>query len=504
MGSGASRQLSTRRSFVKGAAFGVAACGTTLMGGRQAWAHDVLQEWDVETDVVVIGGGGSGFSAALAAAEAGAEVVILEKGSFPGGSTLLCGQAIMGVGTSVQKEMGIEDSVEEAMKYFSLVGDGREDLLRLIVERSGAAVDWLIGLGMEVPAQEGNPGLVYGGQELDYADITAPIMRTHYSVKPEPGLWPVLEQAANDNPSISVVLECAGSSLVQESPGGEVLGVIAADGTTYRARRGVILAAGGYARNADMMTSLISRYEVQTTANVNDMGDGINLGIRAGASTGYFGMLSNVQYSNPISPCVFIVLGPDTMEGKPPFICVNVEGKRWSNERKFYSYICSDLLTQPEGRAFVVTCGEAGLAGLGSAADAAFAGETIEDLAAAMGVDAAVLAQTIDEWNADCAVGVDAHFGRTMELYPLEAGPYYAAEVKPGAACTFGGVTVDADMHALGALDGKPIPRLYAAGINSMAIGRFYPTCGFAVASAIVTGRIAGEMAAQEGSADAM
>ena len=65
MGSGASRQLSTRRSFVKGAAFGVAACGATLMGGRQAWAHDVLQEWDVETDVVVIGGGGSGFSAAL-------------------------------------------------------------------------------------------------------------------------------------------------------------------------------------------------------------------------------------------------------------------------------------------------------------------------------------------------------------------------------------------------------------------------------------------------------
>ena len=488
----------TRRDFLTSAA--AAGLAAATFGAAPAFAaqYNVPETWDDEADVVVVGGGGSGFSAAIEAANAGCDVLVLEKGTIFGGSTALCGQAIMGIGTSIQKAVGIEDSVEDAYNYFATIGDSREDLMRLILERSAETVEWLIGLGVQFPAEIGNPGLVYGGQEVSRADLADPIMRTHYSVKPEPGIWPVIEAAAMANPLIRGVLECQVAGLIQDAPGGTVLGVIDANGKTYRARRGVVLAAGGFARNPQMMNSLISRYKVQTTANAQDTGDGIRMGISAGAGTGYFGMLSNVQYSKPIFPCVYIVLGPDTMEGKPPFILVNVEGKRWSNERKFYSYICSDLLTQPEGMAYLITCGEMGYKGLGYAGEAAYSGETLEELAANMGVPPENLVATVAEWNAGCAAGVDAQFSRQTELYPLEAGPYYAAEVRPGCACTFGGINVDTQMHALAALDDTPIPHLYAAGVNTMALGRFYPTCGYAVAGALITGRVAGAAVASE------
>lgn len=498
----------SRRSFLKasGATAAVAAgallwgCAPNTSKERTVSESGIPETWDEEADVVIVGGGGAGMSAALMAAEAGSSVIVLEKGPATGGSTALCGQAIMGVGTSVQEALGIEDSVEEAMKYFSAIGDGRDDLVRFVVEHSADAVEWLIGLGMQVPTEIGNPGLVFGGQEKERADLTAPVMRTHYAVKPDPGLWPVLQKAADAQEGITVHTGTPATRLVQRGDTGEVLGVIAGDGRekAIKARKGVVLAAGGFARNPDMMHALISRYDVQTTANECDTGDGMNLGLAAGTSVGYFGMLSNVQFSQPIMPCAFIVLGPDTMEGKPPFISVNVQGERWTNERKFYSYICDDILKQPEGRAFVLTCGDAGKAGLSRAAEQAHTGDTLAEVAASMGVDPEALTATVEQWNASCAAGVDAQFGRPSELYPLESGPYYAAEVKPGAACTFGGITVDTDMHALRATGDAVIPRLYAAGMNSMALGRFYPTCGSAVSTAITTGRQAGSNVAAE------
>ena len=223
----------SRRSFLKasGATAAVAA-GALLWGCAPSSAQDgastesgIPTSWDEEADVVVVGGGGAGMSAALMAAEAGASVIVLEKGPTTGGSTALCGQAIMGVGTSVQKAAGIEDSVEEAMKYFSAIGDGRDDLVRFVVENSADAVEWLIGLGMQVPAEIGNPGLVFGGQEKERADLTAPVMRTHYAVKPDPGLWPVLQKAADAQESIAVRTGTPVTKLVQHPDTGEVLGV---------------------------------------------------------------------------------------------------------------------------------------------------------------------------------------------------------------------------------------------------------------------------------------
>lgn len=492
----------SRRNFLAGSGVTAALATGTLLWGcspsqKKSTENGTITSWDEEADVVIVGGGGAGASAALTAAEAGASVIILEKGNATGGSTALCGQAIMGVGTSIQKELGIEDSVEEAMKYFTAIGDGREDLIRVVVENSADAVEWLIGLGMQVPATVGMPGLVYGGQEEQYANLTPPVMRTHYSVKPDPGLWPVLQKAIEAQSNIDIKTSTPATKLVQDSETGEILGVIAGK-TSYRAKKGVVLAAGGFARNPDLFHALVSRHDVHTTANPEDTGDGLNMGWAAGAGAGYFGMLSTVDYIDPSIPCVFIVLGPDIMEGKPPFILVNTKGERFSNERKFYSYICEDLLKQPDARAFVVTCGKDGLAGMSKAGEHAAKGDTVEELATAMGVDSATLKNTIDNWNAQCASGVDTQFNRATELYPLDNGPFYAAEVKASNASTFGGLTVDSDMHVLRAIDSQPIPRLYAAGMNSITLGRFYPTCGSAVACAITTGRKAGSNVAKE------
>ena len=494
----------SRRNFLTGAGLTTALAAGSLLAGCGTQPAPNPEEpkaesikWDKEADVIVVGGGGAGMSAALKASEAGCTVIVLEKGVRPGGSTALCGQAIMGVGTSVQKAAGIEDSVEEAMKYFEAVADGRDDLLRFVVERSGEAVDWLVGLGMEVPAKAGTPGLSCGGQEYTLAHITPPVMRTHWAVKPEPGLWPVLMKAVEADTNITVETKTPGTALVQDFTTGEILGVRSGE-VTYKARKGVVLSAGGFARNEEMFHALVNRRTVHTTANPQDTGDGINMAIDVGAGSGYFGMLSTVDYVNPSLPCVFIVLGPDALKDKPPFILVNEQGERFSNERKFYSYVCEDLLKQTNARAFLVTCGENGFAGMTKAGEQAFKADTIEELAAAIQVDPAVLKNTVDTWNKQCADGVDTQFARTDALYPLPAAPYYAAEVKASNASTFGGVTVDTEMHVIRAIDGQPIPRLYAAGMNTMALGRFYPTCGTAVSAAISTGMQAGVSVAKE------
>ncbi|MEG0070745.1 MAG: FAD-binding protein [Raoultibacter sp.] len=489
----------SRRRFLQGAAATSVLAGAALAGcapnSKRAPSENA---WDEEFDLVVIGCGGAGAAAAIIAHDAGASVVVLEKGDQLGGSTALCGQAIIGVNTKIQKAAGIEDTVDEALKYFMAAGDGDETLLRAMLEESGPAVDWLIDLGMQVPAEIGSPGLTMGGQEKQFAAVTKPVARTHWSVTPKPGMWPVLQQALDDR-SIDTRTKTPAVTIIQNNETQEVQGVVAEDRgkkVRIKAKKAVIIAAGGYTRNPEMERRLIAKFPIITNSNICDEGDGMNLGIGAGASVGWFGFLKNVHLAKPdsdtaVSPCLFVILGSEKMEGKPPFILSNLGGKRFSNERQFYSLVCEDLLKQPEGRAYVITGGPAAKAGLGAAFDIAAQGDTVEQLAQKVGIDGKELALTVAEWNSNCAAGSDLSFGRKDSLFPIDTPPYYAAEVRPGTGTTFGGVLVDTKARALSAATNEPIPRLYACGNSGTFLGRYYPSCGAATCAAITAGRLA-------------
>jgi succinate dehydrogenase/fumarate reductase flavoprotein subunit len=487
---------------VAGAALGIlSGCGPSSNASGAGQGPGVEPNWDEETDVVVVGYGGAGACAAIEAQSAGARVIVFEKGNFAGGSTAICGQAIFGVNSKLQKEMGIEDSVEEALAYFKCVGDGKEDMWRMLLEKSGEAVDWLMDRGMEVPAVEAMPGLTLGGQETLYADVTPPIPRTHWST----GLWSILQSGVQDA-GVEIRLETPVTALITDPATNTVIGVKARNGSreTYvKANRGVILAAGGFSRNPEMKLNFVSQYEILSIAGNWDDGDGLKLGASVGADIGYFGLMNSPDYTDPVTKCTFLLSGSTPMVGAPPYIAINEQGQRFSNERKFYSYIADDILTQKGGHAWVFTAGPHGLDGLADQQtniplpiDNTITGETPEDVARALGADPDALLATIAEWNTACANGGDGAFGRTEDMYPFTEGPYYAAEVKCGDGSTFGGVTVNKDSQALNILTGEPIPHLYAAGANSAALGRFYPSCGAAIMTVVVTGRTAGAHAA--------
>ncbi len=496
----------SRRSFAGTA--GAITCAGLLglgMGGIAPAAKAKEVTWDEETDVVVVGCGGAGASAAMMAKDGGAEVIIFEKGGTFGSGTALCGQAIMGVGTKQQEEAGYHDTVDEALKYFVEVGDGEEEMFRVILEGTKPAMEWLEGMGCEfVSDEEAIPGITRGGQEDLYAHITASVPRTHWPVS---GIWPhMLEKLENDG--FDLRLYTPVTSLVIDDDGA-VLGVVAQDEdgnvSHVKARRAVVLAAGGFSRDYDMKRLLISKHKIWCGAGIQDDGDGLRLGLQAGSMVGYFGAMMSVIYGDPNAPCSPLITGTSVMEGHPPFIVVNEEGVRFTDEGKFYELMAEDVIKQHGGHGFLISCGDdlTCMKIHSSNGDVSYPNnlvkaDTLDDLAAQLGIDAEALKKTVEDWNAFCESGTDSLLGRTRDLVPLGEGPYGAAEVVAGDGSTFGGPVVDPDMHVISALTGEPIPHLYAAGQNSAALGRFYPCCGSAVATCIVTGRIAGTNAAAE------
>ncbi|MEC4294931.1 FAD-dependent oxidoreductase [Adlercreutzia shanghongiae] len=505
----AKKGISRRSLLIGGAAASLAAASAALTGCAPSTGKPELSatgasnadtNWDEEFDIVVVGGGGAGASAAIIAHDAGSSVVVLEKGEMLGGSTALCGQAIIGVDTKVQREAGITDSVDEALKYYMAAGDGDEELMRAMLEESGPAVDWLIDLGMQVPATISNPGLTKGGQEDAFAEIAAPIARTHWSVTPQPGLWPVLAQAMEKR-GIDTRTKFPVVGLIRDDASGEIRGVVAMDGNTevrIAAKKAVILCAGGFSRNCEMKQRLISKHPIASHANIYDTGDGMNLGLSVGCDVGWFGFLKNITYVRPEEPeaslgaVTLAISGSENFEGNPPFILVNTSGKRFTNERKFYSLICEDLQQELEGKCFAISCGAYAEAALPYVIQA----ESISDLANAIEVEPDILESTINEWNEACSANADTAFGRSQDLLPILEAPYVAVEVRPGTGTSFGGVIVDTNARAIDSLTKEPISRLYACGNNGSFLGRYYPSCGAAVCSAVTSGRIAGRDAA--------
>lgn len=300
------QELSTsRRTFLKAAlAGGVGLAGLSALNLSQrqsAYAVESADDiaWDAETDVLVCGCGTGGTPAAIEAYDAGADVLIIEKKNWIGGSMRRCGGAMMGAGTVVQEALGVEDDPEMLYEYLLACGEGLSDpnLVRILADNAGKNIDWVINdLGGQpvdewdfaTPDDEGaeiciKPGLNVSGTPVSYADFGMPEyerQRCHwFTENPEDqdpgdrfysdyssrgdgtwkgrggtGLWKPFENALTER-GIEVMTETTLKHLVVDG-NGAVVGVVAEqDGNDIylKANRAVVLATGGFARNEEML-----------------------------------------------------------------------------------------------------------------------------------------------------------------------------------------------------------------------------------------------------------
>ena len=444
----------------------------------------------IETDVLVIGGGGTGLTASISAAEMGKNVVLLEKMSYVGGATLMSAGKVPAAGTSLQEEAGIIDTPEALATDILRPGDygQRGDLVELVADNSKDFIDWAAERGVNWTLET---NLLYYGQTVN---------RMHVAEEGGIGITGPLSEKIEGMDNINLMLETKGTGLVADETG-KVIGGTAEDSsgkTYYISANAVVLATSGFGANRDM----VEKY-VPSIANAYPMvapgatGEGILWGVELGAGVRNMGAYQGYA---PISNETKKGLG-QTMINNGGFV-VNAEGKRFMDEYTGYSNLAAGIVNQTDAHAFMiwdsnVAEGQDETLANWDEQGILIKADTVKDLAQAIGVDEATLQNEFDRYAEGIASGKD-YLDRTALPSAFDA-PYYAADVSGDFRHTQGGLTIDLTTRVLRE-DGSVIEGLYAGGGVtegfSSSGGPAYMS-GNGLLQALVLGRIAGEQAAQ-------
>ncbi|MBI4192674.1 MAG: FAD-dependent oxidoreductase [Betaproteobacteria bacterium] len=490
-------------------------------------------------DVVVIGGGGSGLAAAIAAADQGAGVIVLEKNPVLGGTTALSVGVISATRTPNQTRMGIVDSPEahyEDMELFSKIYTSRADndaLRRVLAENLPDTVQWLSSLGVEFfgPTEE--------------SPHRKP--RMHNAL---PGARSYIYHLQRRAKSIGVqILTNARARRLLVSDG-RVVGVEfdqpGGAGTVARAARGVILTTGDYSANPDMKRELISAAVADAApVNPNSTGDGQRMALELGAKILNGDMFhGGARFVAPAKPSWISKLPPSrwlmrltnlALRYAPTSIVrrfvmgfltsvlvpshnlfgagailVNKVGERFADESRKTVF---ELAYQPDGIAYILLDGELAekfskapheistapgfaYAYLGdyekNRLDLFHKGSTLEELARSMGIDSAKLAATVEKYNTSDADDAPAGPPARGQRPRLRSPPFYAlGPVRNYINFTDGGLAVNERLQVLDAQD-RAIPGLYAAGSAGQG-GLLLKGHGHHLGWAFTSGRLAGK-----------
>ena len=459
--------------------------------GKQVEKNKAYQ--DGTCDIVVIGAGGAGLSAAVSAAEtdAGLKVIVLEKQGIIGGNTNYSTGGINAAETDIQKSLGIEDS--KKLFYDDTMKGGKYEnipsLVENLVEHAPVTISWLTGLGADLS----DVGLMGGSS----------VKRTH---RPKggtaigPHLMKILK-AATSNKNIEIRTSNKVTGLLS-AVDGSVTGVKVqnANGSTYTLKaKAVIIATGGFGANLEMVTSLQPSLKGFATLNhPGAMGDAFGWMKAVGGATI---QMENIQI-HPTAEATNHILITEAVHGNGA-ILVNHESKRFCNEMDTRDVVSAAILAQTKGEAFLIFDQgvRKSLASIETYANQHLLkeGATVAELAKAIGIPAADLEATLNRYNAQQKAGTDEDFGRSAAQMTasLETAPYYAVCVTPAIHHTMGGLSVNTDTQVLKA-DGTPIPGLYAAGEVTGGLHGANRLGGNGVADIVVNGRLAGIAAAQK------
>jgi 3-oxo-5alpha-steroid 4-dehydrogenase len=467
-----------------------------------------VTHWAHECDVAVVGHGGAGASAAIEAARAGADTLVLERMTRGGGTTALStGVIYFGGGTRLQKACGFADSVEEMTKHVRLAAGEQadEEKVRSYCERSVEHFEWICGLGVEfkesfVEEKTTHPfeddGLYYSGNELahPFAEQAVPAPRGHKPARRGEAGGYLMEclLAASAKAGARVLNDSRAERLIQREDG-RVVGLEALhDGRliSVHARRGVILCAGGFVMNEDMLAEhapslLKCNYKA---ASPGDDGLGVRMGLGAGAAAVnmHEGLVLNAYY-------------PPAAHLKG--ILVDARGQRFINEDAYLGRTSDAILNRCDGRAWLVVDDD--LYGRTQALHKlAAVEESFQALERALGMPEGALVHTIEVYNRFAARGEDPFFRKAPDhLRPLSVPPYAALDCTTQSSIygvfTLGGLATRATGEVL-TNEGEMIPGLYAAGRNTAGLileGRTYAS-GLSVGDATFFGRLAGRQAA--------
>lgn len=448
------------------------------------------------TDIVVVGAGGAGLAAAASSYQNGVEVIVLEKLATIGGSTSYSGGGISATGTKFQVELGIEDTKESWMELWverqaasNITGlYPNYDFVDRFMDEAVVTTEWLVD---------------YIGHE--YGSIAGfgmdPVERLHFPVPVtgSPGgsvLTGNMGDFLVDN-GIEILTETKAIELMTDADG-KVVGVVAEgrDGIVNVYAKKVILATGGYARSDELLARFIpeaAETAALTTAAPGSTGDGMLMAEAIGAT----------YYEEPWVIGVGIgskVPAANAFAWDWSKMYVNEKGIRFTNEEIHYSILTNILIEQEttwliidskETNGNVITALEADL----SSSEIA-KGETIEELAEAMGVPVETFVQTMETFNQGVASGQDALGKNSMFLVSVDVGPFYGIKFYPRTMGTFAGIKTNENFQVLRG-DGSVIDNLYATGevANKVLYNQVYMS-GSAVQFALTSGRLAAEHAA--------
>ena len=458
---------------------------------------------ELSADVIVVGGGGAGMAAATRLAQLGKSVILVEKSGFLGGAISVSGGNQVVMGSQLQIDNGVaDDSVESMVADFETNGANKnnKEILTLFAENVGATTDWLVA-SCGITFEEGlhQLGEYSHNRELAYTGGGA-------------GFAEAMRKAVEEA-GVQVLLNTKAESLIADN--GTVTGVKAASSDAdYTLTAGdVVLATGGYGANKDMLTDEMKSALYYGPAS--STGEGIQMAQAVGAQTA--NMEYGKRYPNGIE--VSEGMAKSTIAGNivgwtMSAILVNKDGNRVVNEKASNRTILEEELKQEGGELYLLLDAEtfeawkAKLAPAGiSDADIekyleangtttpVFAhGETLEEAAAAAGINADNLKATVEKYNGFVAKGSDDDFGRaaTYLTKAIGEGPYYIVEQKPRFATTMGGLVINTSMQVLNEA-GEPISGLYAAGENcGQVMGDDSPS-GANNAWALTSGKLAAD-----------